>query len=101
MRAGRQVLRSRRNSALPGHATHCEGGMLPRRHDIRGIARSPHLDERRVVEHIGRHALDAGMQRVQPGSWHAVLQAGPGRMTEGLWTRRKPLVERLDATSKG
>ena len=64
--------------------------------DVRVVARPPQLDERRVLPRRRLDALDARVKGEHGRPRHAVLQAGPGRLTERLRARRQALVEPVD-----
>ena len=77
-----------------------EDGDVARRHDVCAVPRPPHLYERWVLPCGGLRALDAGVDRKERSSWHAVLQSGPRRAAERAGTAWEALVKSADVPSE-
>jgi len=68
--------------------------------DVRAEARPPDLHERRIFTARRLDLLDAGVNREERSSRHAVLQSGPRGEPQRLRARGEPLVQATDASSK-
>ena len=99
--ARRQLLRPPTEATPLRQPAKREGRVLPRRDDIRGVARPPDLDERRVLPGIGRSPPDPGMEGVKRRPRDAVLQAYPSRASKRIRPVRQALLEPVGRSPVG
>jgi hypothetical protein len=101
LEARAEVLGPHSNAPILRQPAERKGRVGVRGHDVGRVARTPDLDEGRVIQGVGRYLFDPGMQGVRGRSRDAVLQAGPCGVPKRIRTGREALIERLDPAPVG